>query len=148
MLTALTQLLADDSDSAIKFIFGGIVLVIWVIGGIMSSMRKKGQQQTNQQYSQQDWSHLLRDLTAGQNKPFVPGTPAPPHLQPQQPQQQVQNRQRMMQANSFAARSQYPQTKPFAQQSPRPFVQQYRPQQQQRRPLPPRQAVPARKPLP
>ena len=41
MLTQLSQLLAADSDSSIKFIFGAIVLVIWVIGGVMSQMKKK-----------------------------------------------------------------------------------------------------------
>jgi hypothetical protein len=123
---------SSDADSSIKFIFGAIVLVIWVVGGIMSQMKKKADRErwNNPQPPQQDWSHLLRDLTAGQNKPFTPGTPAPPHLQQQRPQQQVQNRQRMQQ------------TKSFAQQSPRPFVQQY-PQRQPtpqyvQRPLPPR----------
>ena len=133
MVTQLSQLLAADSDSSIKFIFGAIVLVIWVIGGVMSQMKKKADRERwNNPQPQQDWSHLLRDLTAGQNKPFMPSTPTPPHFQPQAPQQQTQNRQRMKQANSFARQSQYQplppqrqQIKPFAQQSPRPFVQQY-----------------------
>jgi FtsZ-interacting cell division protein ZipA len=115
-----------DADSSIKFIFGGIVVVIWIVGGIMSQMKKKADRERwNNPQPQQDWSHLLRDLTAGQNKPFTPQTPAPPHLQPQPPPQQQQNRQPMQQ------------TKSFAQQSPRPFVQQYRPQ-------PPRRPAPMR----
>jgi len=133
---------ADDGDSLIKFIFGGIVIVIWIVGAVMSSMKKKGDRERwNNPQPQQDWSHLLRDLTAGQNKPFTPNTPTPPHLQSQPPQQQQVNRQRMQQ------------TKSFAQQSPRPFVQQY-PQRQQvqqytRRPLPPRrQPPPPRKATP
>jgi len=146
---------SSDADSSIKFIFGAIVLVIWVVGGIMSQMKKKSDRErwNNPQPPQQDWSHLLRDLTAGQNKPFTPGTPAPPHLQPQNSQQQTQNRQRMKQANSFAQRSQYQpkqrqQTKSFAQQSPRPFVQQYRPPQAQQRPAPlPRKAIQPPRPI-
>jgi hypothetical protein len=129
---------SSDADSSIKFIFGAIVLVIWVVGGIMSQMKKKSDRErwNNPQPPQQDWSHLLRDLTAGQNKPFTPGTPAPPHLQQQPPRQQVQNRQRMQQ------------TKSFAQQSPRPFVQQYRPPQAQQRRAPlPRKAILPPKPI-
>ena len=132
---------SSDADSSIKFIFGAIVLVIWVVGGIMSQMKKKADRErwNNPQPPQQDWSHLLRDLTAGQNKPFTPGTPAPPHLQQQPPQQQVQNRQHMQQIKSFA------------QQSPRPFVQQYRPPQapqapQRRAPMP-RKAIMPPKPI-
>src|SRR5882672_5184183 len=129
MILALIDILAkgsgggsssgNDADSSIKFIFGGIVVVIWIVGGIMSQMKKKADRERwNNPQPQQDWSHLLRDLTAGQNKPFTPGTPAPPHLQPPPPQRQQQNPPRIQQ------------TKSFAQQSPRPFVQQY-PQRQQ-----------------
>src|SRR5215212_648704 len=66
-LVILDLFAASDSDNPIKFIFGIIVVVIWIIGAIMSSLKKKSQQPT-QQFVQQDWSHLLRDLTAGQNK--------------------------------------------------------------------------------
>src|ERR1051325_338188 len=113
MLLTLPILLAvTDTDSAIKFVFGRIVVVIWIIGAIMSSLKKKGQQ-TSQQYVQQDWSHLLRDLTAGQNKPFNPAAPIPPQFQQQMqrqqqtPQQQLQTRQRIQQAAAFVQKSQY-----------------------------------------
>ena len=151
ILPILTLLADSDSDSGIKVVFGVIVVVIWIIGAIMSSLKKKGQQ-TSQQYVQQDWSHLLRDLTGGENRPFNPAAPVPPQLQQQTQQQQQQTRQRMKQAATFAQRSQFqppppvPQIKSFAQQSPRPFVQQY-PQRQQvpqypHRPLPPRRQPP------
>src|SRR3954463_14348785 len=110
---------SSDADSSIKLIFGAIVLVIWVVGGIMSQMKKKADRERwNNPQPQQDWSHLLRDLTAGQNKPFTPGMPAPPQIQQPPPQQRLQNLQRMQQPG-----------KSFAQQSPRPFVQQYPPRQ-------------------
>jgi hypothetical protein len=133
----ILNLLAAGDDSGIKLVFGVIVAIIWGIGAIMSALKKKGQQQ-NQQYVQQDWSHLLRDLTAGQNKPFNPNMPAPPQVAP--PQMRPQQAQRPQPA-------QRQQIKSFAQQSPRPFVQQY-PQRQQapqysHRPLPPRRQVPA-----
>src|SRR5687767_1104575 len=106
--TTFHLLAADESDSAIKFIFGAIVVVIWIVGAIMSSMKKKADRERwNNPQPQQDWSHLLRDLTAGQNKPFTPGMPAPPQITPPRPVQRQQ-------------------TKSFVQQNPRPFVQQYR----------------------
>ncbi len=139
-MNSIYFILADSSDSAIKFIFGGIVVVIWIVGGVLSQMKKKADRQRwNNPQPQQDWSHLLRDLTAGQSKPYTPSTPAPPlpHMLQQTPQQQVQIRQRMQQ------------TKSFAQQSPRPFVQQYsqsrQVQQYPQRSLPPRR--PAMKPV-
>jgi hypothetical protein len=145
-LSILDHLAArDDSDSGVKVVFGIIVAVIWGIGAIMSAMKKKGQQDA-QQYVQQDWSHLLRDLTAGQNKPFNPNTPAPPQVlpPPMRPQQQFQRPQQ-------APRPQPPQrqqVKSFAQQSPRPFVQQYRPKQIPQRPAPQiRKAIQPPKPI-
>jgi hypothetical protein len=137
MLPTLFHLLADDSDSAIKFSFGAIFVVFVIIVSVINSLKKKGRQMS-EGYVQQNWDHLLRDLTAGQSRPFTPSTPAPPlpHLQQQAPQVQVQIRQRMQQ------------TKSFAQQSPRPFVQQYSQQhspQYPNRPLPPR--GPGAKPL-
>jgi len=124
MLTPLSHLLAENSDSSIKFIFGAIVVVIWIVGGIMSQMKKKADRERwNNPQPQQDWSHLLRDLTAGQSKPYTPSTPAPPPIiSPQAPRYQPAHRQA-------------PQpTKSFVQQSPRPFVQQYRPPQAPQRP--------------
>jgi len=140
MLIPLAQLLAgssESSDSSIKFVFMAIIAVIWGIAALLNSLKKKGRQM-NEGYVQQNWDHLLRDLTGGQNRPFTPGTPAPPlpHLQQQPPQVQIQIRQHMQQ------------TKSFAQQSPRPFVQQYSAQhspQYPQRPLPPR--GPGAKPL-
>jgi FtsZ-interacting cell division protein ZipA len=139
MESAFTQLLAaDPADVPIKIIFGAIVVVIWIIGGILSQLKKKADRERwNSPQPRQDWSHLLRDLTGGQAKPWNPNTPAPPppHLPQQTPQQQAMHRQRMQQ------------TKSFAQQSPRPFVQQYSqaPQVQQypHRPLPPRRPTAA-----
>src|SRR5437660_10886365 len=104
----MLYLLADAADSSVKLIFGAIVVVIWIIGGVLAQMKKKADRERwNNPQPQQDWSQLLRDLTAGQNKPFTPSTPAPPQFQPQAPQQQTQNRQRMKQATSFARQSQY-----------------------------------------
>ncbi|HEV8605834.1 MAG TPA: hypothetical protein VGQ99_10735 [Tepidisphaeraceae bacterium] len=148
MESAFTQLLADPADSYVKFIFGAIVIVIWIIGGILSQLKKKADRERwNNPQPQQDWSHLLRDLTGGQSKPWNSNTLVPPpQLSQQTPQQQAMHRQRMQQSKSFA------------QQSPRPFVQQYSqspqvqqysqaPQVQQypHRPLPPRR--PATTPL-
>ncbi|HEV8293498.1 MAG TPA: hypothetical protein VGP94_16295 [Tepidisphaeraceae bacterium] len=145
MILALLDILAkgsgggsssgDDVDSTIKFIFFGIIAFIWFVGWLMAQMKKKADRERwNNPQPQQDWSHLLRDLTAGQNKPFTPSTPIPPQFQQQPPQQQFHNRQAPQQIKSFA------------QQSPRPFVQQY-PQRQHapqypHRPLPPRRQPP------
>jgi len=139
-MIAMPYILADDSDPSIKIIFGAIVVVIWIIGGIMNSMKKKGGRATQEYTTQQDWSHLLRDLTAGQAKPWTPSTPAPPPpLPPAPPQQQVIHRQRMQQVQQVQQRQQ---VKSFAQQSPRPLVQQY-----PRRPLPAkRQVMPPKQP--
>jgi hypothetical protein len=133
MLIPLAHLLSDSSDSSdssVKFVFMAIIAVIWGIAALLNSLKKKGRQM-NEGYVQQNWDHLLRDLTGGQSRPFTPSTPAPPlpHLQQQPPQVQIQIRQHMQQ------------TKSFAQQSPRPFVQQYSAQhspQYPQRPLPPR----------
>src|SRR5688572_8840117 len=100
----MLYLLSETSeDSAIKIIFGVIVAVIWIIGGVMSSMKKKASQE--HQAPQQDWSHLLRDLTGGQTRPYNPSTQSqvPPPLPPPPVQQQGS----------------------FVEQNPRPFVQQY-----------------------
>jgi hypothetical protein len=125
----MMHLLSDsDSDTAIKIIFGVIVAVIWIVGGIMSSMKKKASQ-FEQQVPQQDWNNLLRDLSGGQNKPFTPSI-TPPPLPPLPPQQQYIHRQQVQQQN-----------RPFVQQNPRPFVQQYR------QPAPRRAAAMAPKPI-
>src|SRR6266480_4039875 len=85
----IPYILADDSDSSIKIIFGAIVVVIWIVGGILNSMKKKGPRPTQDYTAQQDWSHLLRDLTGGQAKPWTPSSPVPPppppHPTPPQP---------------------------------------------------------------
>ncbi|HEV8377853.1 MAG TPA: hypothetical protein VGP99_03305 [Tepidisphaeraceae bacterium] len=145
MILALLDILAkgsgggsssgDDVDSTIKFIFFGIIAFIWFVGWLMAQMKKKADRELwNNPQPQQDWSHLLRDLTAGQSKPYTPSTPAPPPIiSPQHPRYQSMQHQPRQQ------------TKSFAQQSPRPFVQQY-PQRQQvpqypQRPLPPRRQV-------
>src|SRR5437870_2614744 len=124
MFPTFSHLLADNSDSSIKLIFGAIVVVIWIVGGIMSQMKKKADRERwNNPQPQQDWSHLLRDLTAGQSKPYTPSTPAPPPIiPPQDPRYQPAQPERRQS------------TKSFAQQSPRPFVQQYRPPQTPQRP--------------
>jgi len=140
MFLPLAQLLSDSSDSSdssVKFIFMAIIAVIWGIAALLNSLKKKGRQM-NEGYVQQNWDHLLRDLTGGQSRPFTPSAPAPPppHLQQQPPQVQIQIRQHMQQ------------TKSFAQQSPRPFVQQYRqPQAPQRRPVMPPKMLQAPKPI-
>ncbi len=124
MKSEILNLLADSGeDNAIKIIFGVIVAVIWIIGGIMSSMKKKSQQEP---IPQQDWNHLLRDLTGGQSHPYTPSQPPP--LPPPPVQSPTQN-------------------VPFVQQSPRPFVQQYRRPVQQRYVLPARQPPRAPKPI-
>jgi len=136
----------DDGDSFIKFIFGGIVIVIWIVGAIMSSMKKKADRERwNNPQPQQDWSHLLRDLTAGQNKPFNPTMPAPPQvLPPPAPRpHQIQHQQ----VHPFTQQPPRQQIKSFAQQSPRPFVQQYRQQIPQRTPPAPRRVMQAPKPI-
>jgi hypothetical protein len=142
----------DDSDNPVKLIFGVIVVVIWIIGAVMSSLKKKSQQPT-QQFVQQDWSHLLRDLTAGQNKPFNPTTPAPPQVMPppaprpqhmQYPQVHAFTQQAPPQQKTQPPRQQI---KSFAQQSPRPFVQQYRQQIPQRTPPAPRRVMQTPKPI-
>src|SRR3954468_9879848 len=94
----IPPILADDSDPTIKIVFGAIVVVIWIIGGILNSMKKKGPRPTQNYTTQQDWSHLLRDLTGGQAKPWTPSTPAPPPPLPHAtPQQEQAHRQRIQQ---------------------------------------------------
>src|SRR4051812_36010244 len=102
---------SDDGNNPAGMIFGILVVVIWIIGGIMSVMRKKSAQ-APQEYVQQDWSHLLRNLTEGQSRPNQPGSTTPPPLPPlpmAPPPQQSINRQRMQQ-------QQQSQQRPFVQQ--------------------------------
>ena len=153
---------ADDTESTVKFIFFGIIAFIWFVGWIMAQMKKQADRQrwNNPKPPQQDWSNLLRDLTAGQNKPFNPSMPAPPQVLPPAPQRPPRTQypqvhaytqqpppQQKVQVHPYTQQPPRQQIKSFAQQSPRPFVQQYR-QQIPQRPAPtPRRVMQAPKPI-
>jgi hypothetical protein len=89
------HILADGSDELIKFIFGGLFVLIWIAGAITSAAKKKQKEQRRLMEQrrgveppgpQQSWQDIYRDLTGG--AAGVP--PSRPEAPPPIPREPVQ----------------------------------------------------------
>ena len=70
----LPHILADSTDEMIKLIFGGVFVLIWIVGGLMSAAKKKPQTRT----PEKSWDEIFRELSGEPKRPSHEQTPPPP----------------------------------------------------------------------
>lgn len=80
----LNILLAAEPDDIVKIIFGALFVLVWIVGGLLASTRKK-----RPQAEQRSWEDILRDLggepTSPTRRPPAPRRPEPTASRPDAP---------------------------------------------------------------
>ena len=74
-MNELTPILADSADEMIKLILGGLFVLIWIVGGLMSATKKKPPKSRTPEKS---WDEIFRELSGDPNRPQPPPPPPPP----------------------------------------------------------------------